>query len=111
MDGLSSSGRASLPLSPRLHSFTKYGPGVLLCAAIALPANELSGYHQSLDALAISLIVGIVLRNVLGPITSIQPGIWLTSAVFIPVGIILYGTRLDFQTFSQLPLYTTGIVF
>lgn len=110
MGGLSSSGRASLPLSPKLRSLTRYGPGILLCAAIALPAYELSGYHQSLDALAISLIAGIVLRNVLGPITSVQPGVSLTSAVFIPVGIMLYGTRLDFHTFSQLPLYTTGIV-
>jgi uncharacterized integral membrane protein (TIGR00698 family) len=85
-------------------------PGLLLCAAVALPSFELSRYNPSLDALALSLILGMVLRNVLGPGTAVTPGVRLASAVFIPAGIILYGTRLDFLVFTGLPGYSIIVV-
>ncbi len=85
-------------------------PGLILCAVIALPAYELSLYNASLDALALSLILGMVLRNVLGAGEMVQPGVRLASAVFVPAGIMLYGTRLDFMTFANLPLLTSAVV-
>ena len=83
-----------------------FGPGALLCAAIAMPAYEISHFAPSLDALTVSLIMGMMLRNVLGPGAAMQPGVRMATALFIPVGIILYGTRLDFDVFSSLPIYT-----
>ena len=107
-----SSGMASIHPSPvrgvRLAS--SFLPGLLLCAAIALPAFELSRYNASLDALALSLILGMVLRNVLGPSVSVMPGVRLAGTVFIPVGIILYGTRLDFLIFTGLPAFSIILV-
>jgi len=101
---------ASAPdrLSPR--RLMEAGPGLLLCAAVAVTSWELSRSHSSLDPLALSLIMGMVLRNVLGPQTSVQPGVKLASAVFVPLGIILYGARLDFGTFAGLPVYTSLLV-
>jgi uncharacterized integral membrane protein (TIGR00698 family) len=89
---------------------TGYIPGVLLCAAIALPSFELSHYSPSLDALALSLIIGVILRNTLGLSASVQAGVGLASAVFIPCGMILYGTRLDFRIFTSMPAYTLLLV-
>lgn len=86
------------------------GPGVLLCMAIVLPAWELSRLYPSLDALTLSLLMGMVLRHALGPVTTVQPGVKLVSAVFIPLGIMFYGTRLDFGAFASLPVYVVLLV-
>ncbi len=86
------------------------GPGLLLCVAIALPVYEISKLSVSLDPLALSLILGMVLGNVLGPAAQRQPGVTAATAIFVPTGILLYGTRLDFQTFSQLPVFSTMAV-
>lgn len=89
-----------------------FTPGALLCAAIAIPAYEVSHFAPSLDALTVSLIMGIILRNVLGPGAAMQPGVRMATALFIPIGIILYATRLNFQVFSSLPIYTViGVLF
>jgi uncharacterized integral membrane protein (TIGR00698 family) len=85
-------------------------PGMILCLAIVMPAYELSRYSPSLDALALSLIMGMVLRNVLGPSDLVTPGTRLASAVFIPAGILLYGTRLDFMIFANLSVFTSLVV-
>lgn len=95
-------------LSPR--RLWEAGPGLLLCAAVAVTSWELSRSHSSLDPLAVSLILGMVLRNALGPQASVQPGVKLASAVFVPLGIILYGARLNFGTFAGLPVYTSLLV-
>lgn len=103
--------RAAYPrpsLSPR--KLLEAGPGLLLCAAVAVTSWELSRSHSSLDPLAVSLILGMILRNVLGPQASVQPGVKLASAAFVPLGIILYGARLDFGTFAGLPVYTSLLV-
>ncbi len=86
------------------------GPGALLCLAIALPAYEISGLSTSLDPLALSLIMGMVLGNVLGSAAVRQPGVMASTALFVPAGIVLYGTRLNFNTFSQLPVFSTMAV-
>lgn len=67
MGGLTGDGSIRMDGSPStfLYRAARTVPGLLLCACIALPANELSKYHPSLDALSISLIIGIVLRNTL----------------------------------------------
>lgn len=112
MGGLTGDGSIRMDGSPStfLYQAARTVPGLLLCACIALPANELSKYHPSLDALAISLIIGIVLRNTLGPVVAVQSGVRLATMIFVPVGVILYGSRLDLLTFTALPVYTTLIV-
>ncbi|MCL6106012.1 MAG: putative sulfate exporter family transporter [Actinobacteria bacterium] len=86
------------------------GPGLLLSAAIALPAYEISRYTSSLDPLATSLILGIVLGNVLGPGAAIKPGVRFTASLFIPIGIILYGTMLHFDMLSGLPGFAIAAI-
>lgn len=112
MGDLTGSGSAGADVPPATPSYrlARTIPGLLLCASIALPAYELSRYHPSLDALAISLILGILLRNVLGPMVAIQPGVRLTTLVFIPAGVVLYGSRLNLLTFTELPVYSTIVV-
>lgn len=54
MGGLTGDGSIRMDGSPStfLYRAARPVPGLLLCACIALPANELSKYHPSLDALA-----------------------------------------------------------
>ncbi len=86
------------------------GPGLLLSFAIALPVYEISRISSSLDPLALSLILGMVLGNVLGPAVARQPGVAAATSIFVPAGIVLYGSRLDFQIFAQLPVFSTMAV-
>ncbi len=85
-------------------------PGVILCVIITLPAMELSQVSGSLDALTLSLVMGMIIRNVIGPSDIALPGIKLVGAIFIPTGILLYGSRLNFGAFAALPGLTTATV-
>ncbi|MHB8858678.1 MAG: YeiH family protein [Thermoleophilia bacterium] len=85
-------------------------PGMLLCLAIAAPSLELARYSPSVDALTLSLIMGMIIRNVIGSSEMAQPGIRMVSMIFIPAGILLYGTRLDFQNVADMPLLTTATI-
>ncbi len=103
-------GTFSGQVSPHSKNIAAAIPGLLLCAAIVLPAYELSRYSASLDTLALSLILGMIIRNVIGPLAMMKPGVRLVSIIFVPAGIILYGTRLNFSTFAKLPTVTLTVV-
>ena len=92
---------------PRKKLTASVVPGIILCVAITGPAVELEHYSPSLDALTLSLIMGMIIRNVIGPSETALPGIRMVSAIFIPAGILLYGTRLDFQNVADMPTLTT----
>jgi uncharacterized integral membrane protein (TIGR00698 family) len=81
-------------------------PGLLLVFSLGLAAYLLSLLHSSLDALFLALILGIVSRNLIGAAPGLLPGVQLGVKVFIPVGIILYGTNLDFSRLYSLPIRT-----
>ncbi len=85
-------------------------PGMLLCLAITAPSLELARYLPSVDALTLSLIMGMIIRNVIGASEVARPGIRMVSLIFIPAGILLYGTLLDFQNVADMPVLTTATI-
>jgi uncharacterized integral membrane protein (TIGR00698 family) len=87
-------------------SIRKVLPGLLLVFTLGLAAYFLSRLHSSLDALFLALILGITTRNLIGAAPSLSPGVQLGTKIFIPVGIILYGTNLDFSKLYSLPIMT-----
>lgn len=84
-------------------SLKTYAPGMGLAVMIAGIAHLLSLGHIALDPLVLSMLVSIILGNLLGPSRRLEEGITLSHTVFIPLGIALYGTQMDFQ-----PLRTYG---
>lgn len=83
--------------------WTNLAPGLILMLACGSAAYWLSGLHASLDALAVAILAGIAARVAVGRSDPWQPGAALAAQVFIPAGIILYGTRLDFLRLGGLP--------
>jgi uncharacterized integral membrane protein (TIGR00698 family) len=82
-------------------------PGLGVAIIIAVIATIFSFGHAALDPLVLSILIGIVLGNLLGPYENFKPGILLAQRVFIPLGIILYGTQMDVR---PLQTYGTGRV-
>ena len=78
--------------------------GLALVLIIGLAAYWLSTLHESLEALAVALLLGMVVRGVIGDQMRLRPGIQLASKIFIPLGIILYGVRLDIPRLGGLAL-------
>lgn len=78
-------------------------PGLVLVFLIGLGAYGLSRLHHSLDALAMAILIGITVRSVFGEAGWYLPGVKLALKVFIPVGIILYGSNLSFRFSASLP--------
>ena len=77
--------------------------GMVLVFLIGLSAYGLSRLHHSLDALAMAILIGITLRIVLGKADWYMPGVKLGLKIFIPLGIILYGSNLSFAFSASLP--------
>jgi len=70
-------------------------PGLALAVFIGAVAQFLSFGKATLDPLVLSLLISIVLGNSIGSYSFLQPGITLSQKIFIPLGIILYGTQMD----------------
>ncbi len=79
-------------------SWLSYLPGLGLAVFIAGVSQLLSFGHATLDPLVLSMLISIVIGNLIGPHQRLQPGITLSQNAFIPLGIILYGTQMDFRT-------------
>lgn len=78
-------------------------PGLALVTAIGSAAYFLGTLHPSLDALALAIGFGIFARALTGENSRLLTGVRWALRVFIPAGIILYGTRLDFARLTALP--------
>ncbi len=80
-------------------------PGLGLAVMIAGACQLLSLGYAAADPLVISILISIVLGNLLGPVRRFGPGSALASRIFVPLGIILYGTQMDLR---PLQLFGTG---
>ena len=78
-------------------------PGLGVAIVIAIISTIFSFGHAALDPLVLSILISIILGNLLGPYENFKPGILLAQRMFIPLGIILYGTQMDVR-----PLQTYG---
>jgi uncharacterized integral membrane protein (TIGR00698 family) len=78
-------------------------PGLGVAIIIAIISTIFSFGHAALDPLVLSILISIVLGNLLGPYENFKPGILLAQRIFIPLGIVLYGTQMDVR-----PLQTYG---
>jgi uncharacterized integral membrane protein (TIGR00698 family) len=79
-------------------------PGLGIAVLIAGISSLLAQGHVALDPLILSMLISIIAGNLLGPYHVLEAGAALSYRIFIPVGIILYGSQLDLQ-----PLRTIGI--
>lgn len=70
--------------------------GLFLSLLIAVISFLSSQLHPSFDALAVSIIFGMLLSNMLAKREQLQKGIDIMLRFFLPVGIALYGTQLTF---------------
>jgi uncharacterized integral membrane protein (TIGR00698 family) len=77
--------------------------GMILIFLIGLAAYGLSRVHTSLDALAMAILIGITMRVIIGSSDWYLPGVKLGLKIFLPLGIILYGTNLSFRFSASLP--------
>jgi len=71
-------------------------PGVLAVLLIAVLSYAISKMHASFDALVISIILGLFAGNMVGNREYFERGVEGSLRVFLPAGIALYGSQLDF---------------
>lgn len=85
--------------------FKEDWPGLLLAVVIGLIAYGIKLITKSplADPLLIALLMGIVIRSVIGDSKRLTPGFILAPAIFIPFGAILYGAiNLNFINFVRV---------
>jgi len=69
----------------------------MISLIIAVIALILSYIHPTFEALAISIILGMLFSNILEERRFLDDGINLTIKIFLPAGIALYGTQLSIR--------------
>lgn len=93
--------------------------GFILVIGGGLAAYFLGRLHLGVGPLVLGIVVGIVIRTIIGKWISFQQGLGKSIRILIPAGIILYGTHLEFvrlvevptQVWLQLLVGTTVIIF
>lgn len=90
--------------SATINTVAKGSPvlGFVLAVTIGLVSYWVSTLHQSLEALAVALLLGVAVRGLLGNNPGLGRGIRLATQLFIPLGVILYGVRLDIPLLGNL---------
>jgi uncharacterized integral membrane protein (TIGR00698 family) len=77
--------------------------GLILVFLVGVAAYGLSRLHSSLDALAMAILIGITVRVIFSESEWYLPGVKLGLKIFLPLGIILYGSNLSFRFSAALP--------
>ena len=79
-------------------------PGLVIAVVIAGVSSLFAQGHTALDPFILSMLISIIAGNLFGPYRILEAGASLSYRIFIPVGIILYGSQFDLQ-----PLRTVGL--
>jgi len=77
--------------------------GLALTVLIGLVAYWLASFDEAIDRLVVGLILGMVMRSVMGDRPRFLPGFALAPRVFIPLGVIFYGINLKFNRLAEIP--------
>ena len=77
--------------------------GLVLAIALGLLAWWLAGMHEAMDALVVGIILGMVMRTIIGDRAGVLPGLALAPRIFIPLGVVFYGINLRFNKLAEVP--------
>ena len=85
-------------------TITALFPGLVAVVLIGWAAYWLSQLHPALDILVMAILLGILVRTVSDRLVALLPGAKMGVKLFIPAGIILYGTTIQASAMKQLPM-------
>lgn len=107
--------RVGISKSDALSIAVESVPGVALVAALGYLAQVINSYVPQLDPLVAALLLGMGVRLVMGaPDTlyfKLLPGLLFSRAVFIPLGIVLYGQNFNLRALVAVsPLVIVQVV-
>ncbi len=71
-------------------------PGILLAAAVAVPSIIINSYYKPLSAVAVAIVIGLIVRNLVGMPPACQAGNQFAIKKILKFAIILLGVRLSF---------------
>lgn len=86
-------------------------PGAGIALSIAMISFLASLIHPAFDPLAVSLIFGLLVTNLLGEREMFEVGTNAVLRVFLPLGIGLYGVQIDFSAMDARCLPAVAAVF
>lgn len=85
--------------------------GISFPILIALISIGISSLHAGLDSLAISIILGMLIGNLLEKRSFLQPGLNICIRYCLPTGIVLYGSQLIIKEVSLSHLIIVPALF
>lgn len=91
-------------LRPALPSFARIAPGLalaLLVAGLGFALRQLPGF-SAFSPLILAIVLGIALRNVVGPMPALKPGIAFAMRRLLRAGIVLLGLQLTLGQLAQV---------
>jgi len=78
-----------------------------LAVVLGLAAYIVSRTHEAVDALVVGIILGMIVRTIVGDRARFLPGLALAPKIFIPLGVIFYGINLKFNRLTEV----SGVVW
>ncbi len=78
-------------------------PGFILAVVVGCFSWHLAHLHPAIDSLVAGIVLGIVIRSIIGERAWLSPGFVFAPQAFIPAGIVFYGVNLRFQKLAAVP--------
>jgi len=112
------SGEGGSSMKHRIHTTRQLVPGVALAAAVMAGGYGVSAIigriipfeHNPVSPLLLTIIIGLIIRNVLVLPTAIKPGIAFGIKRLLRFGIILMGIRVSLMSVARIGAAALGLV-
>ncbi|PIQ88762.1 MAG: hypothetical protein COV72_06780 [Candidatus Omnitrophica bacterium CG11_big_fil_rev_8_21_14_0_20_42_13] len=86
-------------------------PGVLIALGISFISYFLSGLHKFLDSFALAIILGVLVGSCFPRKNSLWIGTALCKDILLPLGLLMYGTEVNFEKLSLCCVIGSNILF
>ncbi len=90
---------------------TKKIPGIVLAVVVMLTAKLLSAYIPTMGATLLSLLLGIIIRQIIINFNAFTPGIVWSEKYILEAAIVFIGFGFEISKFSKIGGYTVLIIF
>lgn len=85
-----------------INKILQVSPGLIFAVIVGAAAYYLSQFYILLDPLMSGILLGIIIRLIIGNRPLFSPGLEFSPRLLIPIGIVLYGVNLEFQKLSKV---------
>jgi uncharacterized integral membrane protein (TIGR00698 family) len=106
-------------VAKRFERLGEFAPGIALALGLAIAGERIASWlgtrvlgfdHSPISAVPVAVVLGLLVRNVVGLPAIYEPGLKISVRFLLRVGIVLLGLRLSLSTVGEVGLMVLPVI-